>query len=113
MIRRPPRSPLFPYPPLSRSAVRERKQGMSRAGATHQGLAMAGQRRREPGGDAGRCGRRGARLAVLAVIAAAAVTAACPAGGRLIGGPGFAGGGGSGGTGGGGLVRAPRDREST
>ena len=40
----------------------------------------------------------------MAVIAAAAVTAACPAGGRLIGGPGVAGGGGSGGTGGASLV---------
>src|SRR5438445_222508 len=76
-----------------RCAVRAREYRMSRGDPTHEGLAMARQRRGEPGGDARRRGGSRARLGLLAVVAAAAVTAACPQGGRLLGGPGFAGGG--------------------
>src|SRR5207245_7805927 len=83
-----------------RCAVRAREYRMSRGGTTHEGLAMARQRRGEPGGDARRRGGSRARLGLLAGVAAAGVTAACPQGGRRLGGPGFAGrGSGGGGTG--------------
>src|SRR5438445_13003304 len=75
-----------------RCAVRAREYRMSRGDPTHEGLAMARQRRGEPGGDARRRGGSRARLGLLAVV-----TAACRQGGRLLGGPGVAGGGSRGG----------------
>src|SRR5881409_1221122 len=57
-----------------RCAVRAREYRMSRGGTTHEGLAMARQRRGEPGGDARRRGGSRARLGLLAVVAAAADT---------------------------------------
>src|SRR2546428_2361088 len=44
MIRRPPRSPLFPYPPLSRSLVAEAALADPRLADDPDHLALAGER---------------------------------------------------------------------
>src|SRR2546422_11168066 len=80
-----------------RCAVRAREYRMSRGGTTHEGLAMARQRRGEPGGDARRRGGSRARLGLLAVVAAARGTPAGPQGGPRRCGPGLAWGGPGGG----------------
>src|SRR2546421_5632163 len=65
MIRRPPRSTLFPYTTLFRSPGPRRRDGGGRAGAGHQPLARRprpGVREADPGLDRLRRDRKSTRL---------------------------------------------------
>jgi hypothetical protein len=85
--------------PALRRAHGAARHDVSPAAAIDPGVCVVGQRRSEPGGNAGRRWIRSARLAVLLLGIAAG--AGCDAGIRVVG-FGTAGGGGGGGTGAGG-----------